>query len=84
MKENTYDQKGATNMDICEKLICHSCEEGKCKNCNSCKGFIPKSKTEPFNAFDYLVGNVVGVCNFTEDVTPLDSIVSLCSMWKIK
>ena len=53
-----------------------------CKDCCSCEGFIPKSKSKPYNAFDYLVGNVVGVCNYTEDVTPLDKIQVDCNNWK--
>jgi hypothetical protein len=54
------------------------------KDCESCEGFIPKSTNKPFNAFDYIVGNIVGVCNFTEDVTPLSYIISECTMWKEK
>ncbi len=53
----------------------------KCKSCNNCEGFIPKSKNKPFNAFDYLVGNEVGVCNFTEDITPLHKVMNNCEMW---
>ena len=55
-----------------------------CKNCNNCNGFIPKSKKTPFNAFDYLVGNQIGVCNETEYVTPLSEIIEDCEMWVIK
>lgn len=53
-----------------------------CKSCNNCKGFIPKSAKEPYNAFDYLVENKVGVCNFTEDVTPLYKVIKDCKMWE--
>ncbi|EQB4340425.1 hypothetical protein ACYJ2U_001682 [Clostridium botulinum] len=55
-----------------------------CKNCTNCEGFIPKSTKPPYNPFDYLVGNRIGVCNFTVDVTPLSETVSDCEMWKIK
>ena len=53
-----------------------------CKNCNNCNGFIPKSEKQPCNAFDSIAGNVVGVCNFTENVMPLYDVILNCKMWK--
>ena len=55
-----------------------------CKDCNNCEGFIPKSRNKLYNAFDYLVGNKVGVCNFTEDVTPLFEIINDCKIWEMR
>ncbi len=53
------------------------------KTCLNCEGFIPKSKVPPFKAFDYIAGNKVGCCNFTEDITPLQSIVVNCELWEV-
>ena len=51
-------------------------------NCETCEGFIPKSTSSPLNAFDYIAGNVVGVCNFTEKVDPLSKIMNNCTRWE--
>ena len=55
-----------------------------CKNCKNCNGFIPKSKKTPYNPFDYITGNRIGVCNEMESVTPLFDVVEDCDMWVTK
>jgi len=65
-------------------ILMEELDKLKIKNCNNCEGFIKKSKKPPYNAFDYIVGNEVGVCNFTEDVTPLSEIKYNCPLWEIK
>lgn len=52
-----------------------------CKKCDNCEYFIPKSKAAPYNAFDYIAGNKVGVCNEGVDVEPLMSIKKNCDNW---
>jgi hypothetical protein len=52
-----------------------------CRNCNSCSSFAPRSKKLPLNAFDYIVGNKVGICLEIEEGTPLAEVVENCEIW---